>query len=121
MAVLPVPIERADEPPALLDRRFNRIYDIMTSIRVRRGEEPENRRTRGIGFERFAEMDLDRAISVEDTRKDYGEQRLRVLGRIDGLLHAAVITPRSDTIRVIRLRRANRREERTDAKERQSP
>ena len=26
----------------------------------------ENRRKRGIGFERFAEMDLDRAISVED-------------------------------------------------------
>lgn len=93
----------------------------MTLIEFDAAKSAENRRTRGIGFERFAEMDLDRAISVEDTRKDYGEQRLRVLGRIDGLLHAAVITPRGDKMRVISLRRANRREERTYAKERQSP
>jgi uncharacterized protein len=65
-------------------------------------------------------MDLERAISVEDTRRDYGEQRLRVLGYINGVLHAAVITPRGDKIRVISLRRANRREERAYAKERQS-
>jgi uncharacterized DUF497 family protein len=37
------------------------------------------------------------------------------------LLHAAVITPRGDKIRVISLRRANRREERAYAKARQSP
>lgn len=80
----------------------------------------ENVRTRGIGFERFADMDFDSAISVEDTRRDYGEPRLRVLGFIDGHLHAAVITPRGEKIRVISLRRANRREERAHAKERQS-
>ena len=66
-------------------------------------------------------MDLESAISVADTRKDYGELRLRVFGYIDRLLHAAVITPRGDKIRVISLRRANRREERAYAKERQSP
>ena len=65
-------------------------------------------------------MDLDTAISVEDTRKDYGERRLRVLGHIEGHLHAAVVTPRGDTMRVISLRRANTREERAYAKERQS-
>ena len=81
----------------------------------------ENIRRRGISFEKFAEMDFEHAISVEDTRKDYGERRLRVLGYIDRLLHAAVITPRGDKIRVISLRRANRREERAYAKERQSP
>jgi uncharacterized DUF497 family protein len=80
----------------------------------------ENVRERGIGFERFEEMDLDTAISVEDTRKDYGERRFRVLGFIDERLHAAVITPRGEKIRVISLRRANRREERAYAKERQS-
>lgn len=32
-----------------------------------------NRRDRGIGFDRFADMDFDTAIAVEDTRKDYGE------------------------------------------------
>jgi uncharacterized DUF497 family protein len=65
-------------------------------------------------------MDLEQALSVVDRRRNYGELRLRVLGLIDGRLHAAVITPRGENIRVISLRRANRREERTYAKERQS-
>ncbi len=60
------------------------------------------------------------AVSGDDVRKDYGERRLRVLGFIDGLLYAAVVTPRGEKIRVISLRRANRREERAYAKERQS-
>ena len=80
----------------------------------------DNRRKRAIGFERFADMELDRAISIEDTRREYGERRLRVLGFIDGRLHAAVITPRGEKIRVISLRRANRREVRNYAKARQS-
>jgi uncharacterized DUF497 family protein len=75
---------------------------------------------RGIGFERFADIDFDRAVTSEDRRKDYGEPRLRVLAHIDGRLHTAVITPRGERVRVISLRRASRREERTYAKERQS-
>jgi len=92
----------------------------MPLIEFDSAKSTENARKRGIGFERFAEMDFDTAISVEDTRKDYGEQRFRVLGLIDNQLHAAVITPRGDKIRVISLRRANRREERAYAKERES-
>lgn len=80
-----------------------------------------NERERGIAFERFADLDFETAIAIEDSRKEYGERRLRVLGTIDGKLHAAVITPRGETIRVISLRRANKREERAYAKERQSP
>ena len=79
-----------------------------------------NERDRGIAFERFTDMDFETAISTEDTRRDYGERRLRVLGTINGKLHAAVSTPRGETIRVISLRRANKREERAYAKERQS-
>lgn len=79
-----------------------------------------NLKERRIGFERFADIDVETAVSGEDVRKEYGERRLRVLGFIDGLLHAAVITPRGEKIRVISLRRANRREERTYAQERQS-
>lgn len=92
----------------------------MTFIEFDAAKNARNIRMRGIGFERFSEVDLETAISVEDTRRDYGERRLRVLGYIDHLLHAAVITPRGDKIRVISLRRANRREERAYAKERQS-
>ena len=79
-----------------------------------------NLKQRGISFERFGDIDVDSAVSSQDARRDYGERRLRVLGFIDGLLHAAVITPRGEKIRVISLRRANRREERMYAKERHS-
>ncbi|MBI3490258.1 MAG: BrnT family toxin [Acidobacteria bacterium] len=91
----------------------------MALIEFDATKSARNPRERGIGFDRFADMDLETAFSIEDTRKDYGEQRLRVLGTIDGKLHAAVITPRGETIRVISLRRANTREERAYAKERQ--
>lgn len=93
----------------------------MAVIEFDFAKSARNLRQRGIGFERFADLDAEDAISVEDTRKDYGERRTRVLGHIDGQLHAAVITLRGATIRVISLRRANTREERTYAKERQSP
>jgi uncharacterized DUF497 family protein len=80
----------------------------------------QNIRTRGIGYERFGDIDFDTAVTMEDSRRSYGEQRLRVLAYIDGRLHAAVITPRGERIRVISLRRANKRERQTYAKERQS-
>ena len=82
------------------------------------GKSAKNLGERGIGFERFADLDLGTAIGIEDTRQDYGERRVCVFGHIAGQLHVAVITPRGDTIRVISLRRANEREERTYAKER---
>ena len=79
-----------------------------------------NVRERGISFDRFADMDLATALSSEDTRREYGEPRVRIFGLIDGRLHAAVITLREDRVRVISLRRANRREERAYEKARQS-
>ena len=63
---------------------------MMAFIEFDPAKSAKNRRERGIGFERFADMDLETAISVEDARKDYGERRLRVLGHIEGQLHAAV-------------------------------
>ncbi|MDO8678268.1 MAG: BrnT family toxin [Acidobacteriota bacterium] len=79
-----------------------------------------NLKRRGIGFERFADMDLEAAVAIEDTRTDYGERRTRMFGNIEGRLHVAVITLRRDKIRVISLRRANQREEGRYAKERQA-
>lgn len=81
----------------------------------------QNMKSRGIGFERFAEMDLETAVSADDTRTDYRERRVRMVGFIDHRLHVAGITLRGERIRVISLRRANKREERGYAKERQSP
>lgn len=65
---------------------------------------------RGLSFDLVHHLDWDTALAVEDTRRDYGERRFRILGVIDGLLYAVVITPRSGGVRVISLRRANLRE-----------
>jgi uncharacterized DUF497 family protein len=67
---------------------------------------------RGLSFELASELEWDTALIVEDTRRDYGEIRLRVLALLHGRLHAAVVIPRGDNLRVISFRKANRREER---------
>jgi uncharacterized DUF497 family protein len=59
-----------------------------------------------------SELEWDTALIVEDTRRDYGETRLRVLALLHGRLHAAVVTPRKNELRVISFRKANRKEER---------
>jgi uncharacterized protein len=65
---------------------------------------------RGLSFERLAGLDWDTAVIGEDTRRDYGEPRLLVMARLDGRLHAAVVTPRGEDLHVISFRKANRRE-----------
>ena len=55
---------------------------------------------RGLSFERVAELDWDTAVIGEDTRHDYGEPRLLVMARLDGRLHAAVVTPRGEDLHV---------------------
>lgn len=66
---------------------------------------------RGLSFTLAAELDWEAALIVEDTRHDYGEVRLRVLALLHGRLHAAVVTPRKDELRIISFRKANRKEE----------
>ena len=65
---------------------------------------------RGISFERAREFDFETALYVEDTRKNYGETRLRAVGYIGRRLHVLVFTMRGETLRVISLRKANRNE-----------
>ena len=66
---------------------------------------------RGLSFALAAELDWEVALIVEDTRRDYGELRLRVLALLFGRLHAVVVTPRNDELRVISFTKANRKEE----------
>lgn len=65
---------------------------------------------RGLPFSLVLDLDWSSALINEDTRRDYGEQRLQVLGLIHGRLHAMVFTPRHDKVHVISLRKANNRE-----------
>ena len=70
----------------------------------------ENIAERGLSFEQVAELDWDTAVIGEDTRHDYGEPRQLVVARLDGRLHAAVVTPRGEDLHVISFRKANKRE-----------
>ncbi|HEV7997126.1 MAG TPA: BrnT family toxin [Stellaceae bacterium] len=73
-------------------------------------KDARNIAERGLSFERVADLDWETAVVIEDVRRDYGEPRLRVMARLDGRLHAAVVTPRGQDLRVISFRRASRRE-----------
>ena len=67
---------------------------------------------RGLSFELAQSLEWDTAVAIEDRRRDYGETRLRVLALLQGRLHAVVVTPREEELRVISFRKANRKEER---------
>ena len=55
--------------------------------------------------ERVEDLDWSTAIVSEDRRQDYGETRLRVLAFLGARLHAAVVTPRGNALRVISFRK----------------
>lgn len=65
---------------------------------------------RGISFEEAARFEWESAVLIPDTRRDYEEPRYRAFGFIEDRLHALVFTLREGSIRVISLRKANRRE-----------
>jgi uncharacterized DUF497 family protein len=66
----------------------------------------------GVAFEAVYGFDWDGAVTAEDIRYDYGEPRYAALGKIGDRAHIVVFTERSETIRIISLRKANRRESR---------
>lgn len=70
----------------------------------------QNMGKHGVPFETVTGFDWRTAIEAEDTRYDYGETRMQALGKIDGRYHVLVYAWRGDRIRVISLRKANRRE-----------
>ena len=55
-------------------------------------------------------FEFETAVFKQDTRRDYGEIRIRALGYLDGRLHALVFTETAQGIRVISFRKANKRE-----------
>lgn len=83
----------------------------MSLITFDPAKSSANAALRGLPFSLVKELDWSTAIMLEDTRHDYGEQRFRVFGYIGSRLYAAVITPRTGSIHVISLRKANRREQ----------
>lgn len=93
-----------------LDLEF--IVDTILSMRIEYDPEKsiDNEKVRGISFDLAERFEWETAFVVRDERRDYGDDRFLALGLIDGRVHSLVFTPRSGAIRVISLRKANKRE-----------
>ena len=68
-------------------------------------------RERGLDFADVARLDWDEALTLEDERHAYPETRFLTFGRIGERLHVVAWCWRGTRMRVISLRKANRREE----------
>lgn len=64
----------------------------------------------GLDFGAIARFDWATATNQQDRRRDYGETRMLYVGRIDGRLHVVIVAPRDGALRIISLRKANKRE-----------
>ena len=64
----------------------------------------------GVSLSRAADFVMEMARVSQDDRADYGEERLIAVGPLDNRLYIMIFTLRDGTIRVISLRKANRRE-----------
>ena len=66
---------------------------------------------RGFDFHYVVQVfaDLDAVVRM-DNRRDYGEERFEVVGRVCSRVFTVVYTHRANAIRVISARRANHRE-----------
>ena len=65
---------------------------------------------RGLSFEQVVDFEFETATYRMDTRRDYGETRVRTFGYLDKRLHVLVFVEADSGIRVISFRRANKRE-----------
>jgi uncharacterized DUF497 family protein len=71
----------------------------------------ENLRKHGIDFVGVETLIEGFTATIEDDRLDYGEQRFVTFGIMEGRVVAVVHTEQSDTIRIISIRKATKREE----------
>jgi len=67
-------------------------------------------RDRSVGFDDGARIFEGPVVIWQDTRREYGEDRFRAVGESQGDVLHVVFTRRSAAVRIISVRRANRKE-----------
>ena len=65
---------------------------------------------RGLDMARAGEVFAGATLTVEDDRRDYGEDRFIPIGFLDAVMVVLVWTPRDGAYRIISMRKANERE-----------
>jgi len=80
------------------------------------GKDAINRCKHGVSLALADIFEWDSAKIEEDQRFDYGERRFKATGYIGSRLHVMIFCPRDTLARIISLRKANKREEKTYAR-----
>ena len=65
----------------------------------------------GVNFEDAKHVFSSKTVSFDDDRFDYGEKRWITLGLLDNRIMVVTHTQRSEKIRIISMRKANKREQ----------
>jgi uncharacterized DUF497 family protein len=74
-------------------------------------KDETNQEKHGISLAAAGSIDWETALIRPDTRKNYAENRFQAFGLLDGRLYFVAFTVRGDAIRIISMRKANKREE----------
>lgn len=88
------------------------MYNKMISIEFDPAKNEANIAKHGVDMALGEEFEFDTALVTVDRRQIYGEIWHVATGYIKGRLHVLVFTKRGPKVRVISLRKANKREER---------
>lgn len=75
-------------------------------------KDQSNQEKHSISLAAAGSLDWETALIRADVRKDYAEDRYQALGMFDDRLYFVAFTVRGEAIRVISMRKANKREER---------
>ncbi|MEP6601490.1 MAG: BrnT family toxin [Nitrospirota bacterium] len=75
------------------------------------GKNQANIAKHGVDMALAEEFEFETAIIVIDDRRDYSETRYKAIGYLTGRLHGLVFVLKGNVLRVISLRKANRREQ----------
>jgi uncharacterized DUF497 family protein len=78
---------------------------------VERGEEPQQLCQAWSGFQGRRTSVRRACVTFEDSRFDYGEERLITLGLLAGRALVIAHAPRGEATRIVSMRKANRREQ----------
>jgi uncharacterized protein len=72
-------------------------------------KDARNQAKHGLSLADFSGFDADPVV-VADDRRDYGEERFRAFGMVDGKPHSIAFTVRGNAMRLISFRRAHAKE-----------
>lgn len=73
-------------------------------------KQRRNQQIHNVDFSAMEHFEWENAVIFADRRKDYKEARYVAFAPLDGRLHCVVFTTRGSDIRIISLRKANKRE-----------